>query len=114
MPFCQYDLHGSIVSKDDRMATTGDTLGSGSENGPGKAWSADHSVDARYRFPWLGGPVYVRIILGRERRPDERAREHNAASIGRSLMNVLMFAMGACVIYTAAGAILLTFSSVLE
>ncbi len=119
VPFCQNGYRDMTNSGKGRMATTQDMLDSGdgpgtAGGGSGKGWSADHSVDARYRFPWFGGPVYVRFILGRERRPPDRIREHNAGSIGRSVVNVLMFALGACVLYTAAAAVLLAFSSVLE
>ena len=77
-------------------------------------WGSDHSIDARYRMPWFGGPIYVRVMAGRERRPGPRIKAHNEASIRRSMMNVLLFAFGACIFYTAVGAALLITSAVLQ
>lgn len=77
-------------------------------------WESLHGLDARYRLPWFGGPVYVRIVLGRDRRPKARTKEHAAGSIRRSLFNIVLFALGACVLYTAAGTALLLLSAVLQ
>lgn len=77
-------------------------------------WNTDHAIDARYRIPWFGGPIYLRVMLGRERRPSQRIKSHNAASIRRSFMNILLFAVGASLFYTAVAAALLLSSAVLQ
>lgn len=77
-------------------------------------WNSDHAIDARYRMPWFGGAIYLRIMLGRERRPEPRIRAHNAASIRRSAVNILLFAVGACLLYTGVAAALLLTSAVLQ
>lgn len=73
-----------------------------------------HALDARYHIPWFGGPVYLRVVLGRDRRPHHRSRAHASGGIRRSIMNVLLFALGACLIYTAVAAAILTGSAVLQ
>jgi hypothetical protein len=87
----------------------------GGGQGGGQAdWPGAHALDARYRFPWFGGPVYLRVMLGRDRRPRTRSRDHASGSIRRSVLNVMLFALGACLIYTAAAVAILAGSSVLQ
>lgn len=76
-------------------------------------WQGTHSVDARYRVPWFGGPIYLRVMVGRDRRPRTRFDKDRAASIRRSVINILLFAFGASLLYTAVAVALLMYSAVL-
>lgn len=76
-------------------------------------WQGEHSVDARYRIPWFGGPIYLRVMVGRDRRPTTRFEKDRAASIRRSIMNIMLFAFGASLLYTAVAIALLMYSAVL-
>ncbi|MDW3204548.1 MAG: hypothetical protein R8L07_03315 [Alphaproteobacteria bacterium] len=79
-----------------------------------RVWSGEHTVDARYRLPWFGGPIYLRIMVGRERRPAVRSREDAARSIRRSAATILFFTLGASLFYTLVAVLLLLASAVLE
>lgn len=79
-----------------------------------ESWAQSHDLDARYRLPWFGGPIYIRVMMGRDRRPHHRSQAHAAASIRRSALNIALIALGACVLYTAIAAALLLMSSVLQ
>ena len=87
----------------------------GSPQGDGeRVWQGNgHGLDARYRLPWFGGPVYIRVVLGRERRPKSRHKEEAALNVRRSVLNVMLFIVGACLLYSAVGVALLLMSSVL-
>lgn len=92
------------------MSGDSETVMTASED---KSWRSDHAVDARYRLPWLGGAVYLRVILGRERRPKGRSRSEIAASVRKSLLNILIFTMLAILVYTGVITAVLMMSSVL-
>lgn len=77
------------------------------------SWGGGHSIDARYHLPWFGGPVYFRIMIGRDRRPQERTREDSKLGTRKILTNILLFALGACLLYTAVGVALFVASGIL-
>lgn len=77
-------------------------------------WTGKHTVDARYRLPWFGGPIYLRIMVGRERRPVARSRKDAAHSIRRSATTILFFTLGASLFYSLVAILLLLASAVLE
>ncbi|MBO6838081.1 MAG: hypothetical protein JJ878_18180 [Alphaproteobacteria bacterium] len=99
------------------MKTVGARQGAGMttiQQDDNRVWTGGHTLDARYRLPWFGGPIYLRIMVGRERRPVTRSEEDAARSIRRSVATFLFFTLGACLFYTVAAVLLLIGSAVLE
>jgi hypothetical protein len=63
-----------------------------------EAWSR-HPIDVRVTLPWFGGPVYLALVGGRERRSAERRRLERRRHPLISLGNVALF--------TAVGVVLI-------